>query len=99
MECVVCHSEGPPVSLDGPHGMHPVNSAQWIDSHDEFYERSPNKCKACHGLNGQGTLLSRSPVKRVISTGEGGRFTIAADSQVSCGQCHANPISGGGGGD
>ena len=33
VECTSCHGTGLSLTLDGPHGMHNVNSQAWVDEH------------------------------------------------------------------
>lgn len=70
-ECATCHTSLP-LTLDGPHGMHNVNSAGWNLGHEEFYERNPNACRACHGQNLEGTVLSVTAADRTYLTDDEG---------------------------
>lgn len=63
-ECSTCHTSLPP-TMNGPHGMHNVNSRVWTGEHEDFYERNPNACRACHGRNLEGTVLSVTAADRV----------------------------------
>ena len=63
-ECSTCHTSLPP-TLNGPHGMHNVNSSAWTGEHEDFYGRNPDACRACHGLNLEGTVLSVTAADRV----------------------------------
>ena len=51
IDCTACHADGPPLSLNGPHGLHNINDANWNRNHEEFFERNSSSCKACHGLS------------------------------------------------
>ncbi|MDX2456372.1 MAG: hypothetical protein QNL87_02600, partial [Gammaproteobacteria bacterium] len=62
-ECSTCHTSLP-LTLSGPHGMHNVNSTDWNLEHEDFYEQNPNACRACHGRNLEGTVLSRTAAAR-----------------------------------
>jgi hypothetical protein len=96
IECSTCHGTAmdSQVTLDGPHGMHPVGNVRFVNGgHEDMAEGSSGrqKCAACHGAQGQGTVLSVAKVDRQVS----GR-TITKGTQVSCGICHGNPFTGGG---
>jgi len=97
-ECTVCHESNsfPNGTLQGPHGMHPVNEPNWIKSKGDFYHEDfvwsggKDQCAACHGADHRGTRLSRVPVDRVLRDADGVvRATLAAGEIVSCGLCHS----------
>ncbi|MDX1811685.1 MAG: cytochrome C, partial [Gammaproteobacteria bacterium] len=93
-ECTTCHEAGSlPLTLNGPHGMHNVNDPRWNTNHEGFYERNPSACKACHGENLQGTVLSKTATDRVLRTDDEGNGTIqlAKGTTVSCDLCHEKP--------
>jgi hypothetical protein len=96
-ECTVCHDNNsfPDGTLDGPHGMHPVNDPNWIKSKGDFYHEDfvwnngEDQCAACHGADHLGTRLSKVPVDRVLKDADGViRATLAAGEMVSCDLCH-----------
>lgn len=95
-ECGSCHTSLP-LTLDGPHGMHNVNSPAWNHEHEDFYRRNPDACRTCHGANLEGTVLSRTAADRDYSRddddNEGGAQTIhlAKGTEVSCNLCHEKP--------
>jgi len=98
LECSVCHEAGSFTNgtLNGPHGMHPVNDPNWIKSkgdhyHEDFvYSNGQDQCAACHGADHLGTRLSRTPVDRVLKDADGVvRATLAAGDVVSCDLCHS----------
>lgn len=107
MECNTCHT-GTSMgnTLKGPHGMHPVGnngfSAAWVNGHEDFAERNIAECKACHGTNGLGTVLSEVAVDRVglrcEHTGPradsppctNGKITLKKNYKVTCDTCHEN---------
>jgi len=117
-DCTVCHGTAPfPLRafqrnfdanglMRGPHGMHPVNDAEWTRLHKEVFNDDgtpPGTCEACHGLQLEGTVLARLPVARTLmckespncrDTPQGKRIMLAAGTQISCGLCHKNPRSG-----
>jgi hypothetical protein len=103
-ECSVCHGNADlGLTLNGPHGMHPVGSSNWNRGHESLAERDPGQCKSCHGQNGEGTVLSRTSAQRQwtcasgsgsLCSSEGQQITVAKDTEVSCTQCHSNKING-----
>ncbi len=108
LECQTCHLGIMAPTLNGPHGMHPVgdngNSAAWTHDHEDYMERvgertAKTQCAACHGKNGQGTVLSVAAVTRtgLKCESEGtncrnGTATITAGTQVGCAHCHKNEL-------
>jgi len=102
-ECSVCHASGSlGLTLDGPHGMHPVADRNWNKEHEELAERNTAQCKTCHGANGQGTVLSRTAAERTwlcddsdgtLCSREGQTITVPKGTRVSCTQCHENEIN------
>ncbi len=100
VECSVCHADGSlGLTLDGPHGMHPVNDSRWNNNHEDFAEHNLQRCTTCHGQQLQGTVLSRMAATRTLACDEGPncrneRITLARGTQVSCTLCHENPLFG-----
>ncbi|MBE9548595.1 MAG: hypothetical protein IMF09_04245 [Proteobacteria bacterium] len=97
-ECTVCHENNsfPDGTLDGPHGMHPVNDPSWIKSKGDFYhedfvwKNGEDQCASCHGADHKGTRLSRVPVDRVLRDADGViRATLNAGDIVACDTCHS----------
>jgi hypothetical protein len=87
-ECTACHAAGTlPVSLGGPHGMHPVGDAKFISNHENLVSANRAQCQACHGQTGQGTVLSMVSVNRTV-----GSRTFAKGEMISCSRCHQNPL-------
>ena len=107
-ECVTCHTSLPSTTLAGPHGMHPVGnngfSAAWVSGHGDFANSNgTTNCKACHGVDGLGTPLSKVVATRSnLRCESGGALcsngvaTLIAGTQVTCTACHKNYINGGG---
>jgi hypothetical protein len=96
VECSVCHGSDQQATLGGPHGMHPAGSQIWVNDHHDFVEKSRQQCQACHGLQGQGTVLSKAAVNRAFTTEEHGKISMAQGTRIGCGVCHENPLTGGG---
>lgn len=93
IECSTCHGSSVPSTVNGgPHGMHPVASAWWIDKHHDYAEHNLGDCKACHGLNLEGTVLSRAAANRQFSVEERGAVQFAQGEVIGCSKCHENPL-------
>ena len=84
-ECSTCHKSAPTNGLNGPHGMHPVGSG-WVSAHRSQAESNLAACRACHGANDRGTVLSRMFATRSLA----GR-TLTAGTAVGCYTCHDGP--------
>ena len=94
IECTTCHAAGSlGLTLSGPHGMHPVNDATWTRNHSDFAESRLDSCRACHGLHGEGTALSRVAANRTLAASEGTRtVTLLQGTPVRCDTCHENKL-------
>lgn len=98
IECTTCHAAGSlGLTLDGPHGMHPVGDARWNGDHEDIAEDNLEQCKTCHGAQLEGTVLSRMAATRQLECDEGPncsneRITLVKGTEVSCSQCHENPL-------
>ena len=113
-ECSTCHSTDFNIddfkgSLDdndwmkGPHGMH-SNDSMWQNKHKEVFEdgASPDGiCAACHGTNGEGTVLSRTATDRfyqcknedgTLCAGENDTAEFLEGTPVGCFECHSNEL-------
>lgn len=92
-ECTACHATSPVTISGGPHGMHPVGQ-DWVNNHPDAAELSGTaQCKACHGNDYRGTVLSRSKADRNID-GFGSHF-FWRGYQIGCYTCHGGPGGGG----
>ncbi len=93
IECNACHGVGSlPLTTRGPHGLHNVNEARWIDeAHGEIYERNKNSCKACHGTDLRGTVLARVSSARSFRVEDNGTVRFAKGELVGCQHCHRTP--------
>jgi hypothetical protein len=91
-ECSVCHEGDLGVTLDGPHGMHPVGNTRFSNGgHEDFAERNKDACRACHGKTGEGTVLARAATDRVLSN-EGHTVNLQKGDMVTCSLCHENEL-------
>ena len=84
--------------------MHPVGGGRFTDGgHEDLFERNKAQCQACHGVNGEGTVLSRAFTDRSFKIdeceegtlcpgGERENFTVqlSKNDQVACDLCHQN---------
>lgn len=104
-ECSVCHDSFPnePSSLylAGPHGMHRTGSG-WIKEGDNNHKNAVEKlglasCKACHGADHRGTVLSAALTDQTLSWNDDGRQHSTFFWQgaiIGCWSCHQGPGSG-----
>lgn len=106
IECNTCHEGDLGITLEGPHGLHPVGGGTFADGgHEEIAEDNANQCRSCHGNNGEGTVLSRVATSRsfLIEECENGtlcpggeqepfQVELAKGTQVSCNMCHENEL-------
>jgi len=69
--------------------MHPVGR-EWVDRHEDAAEDNPDQCRACHGTDYRGTVLSRALGDRVINT-EFGTKNFWQGFQIGCYTCHNGP--------
>ncbi len=91
-ECNACHATVPLTVTGGPHGMHPIGNS-WISQHGPVSEGSGAlQCRACHGLDYRGTVLSATQASRSFST-DFGTKTFFDGAVVSCYACHDGPSS------
>lgn len=92
-ECTTCHKAGSlPLTTGGPHGMHNVGDSRWggEHGHPEFYKSNPAECKACHGGDLRGSVLSRVGADRNWQT-EWGTKSVKKGEPVGCYTCHNGP--------
>jgi len=91
-ECAACHTQtAPPAGLGGPHGLHPIGQS-WIDGHQSVAGSQPAACRACHGADSRGTVLSLSQADWTASTDFGSRH-FWRGFRISCYACHNGPDS------
>ena len=89
MECSTCHWRLHRQQPERAPRHAPVASSSWISGHEDLADSTSGKnaCRACHGMRGQGTPLSRVPVARTV-----GSRTFAKGEQVTCTKCHENKL-------
>lgn len=88
IECNTCHTGSLPNTLGGPHGLHPVGNTSFANGgHENLAERSRDECRACHGNNGEGTVLSRAAQNRSLRG-----VNLTKGQMVSCNLCHRNQL-------
>ena len=90
-ECTTCHSTMPANNLNGPHGLHPVNSKSFVSGHESLAKANPSACRSCHGTTGGGTVLSRTFADRSFSV-EGKTVNLPRGTQVRCDTCHSQKL-------
>lgn len=92
-ECAACHGTVPATNAGGPHGLHPIGAA-WVDAHGAAVEGDGlSACRACHGVDDRGTVLSRAQADRALDVDDFGSRTFWRGFQVSCFACHDGPTS------
>jgi hypothetical protein len=93
IECSTCHTGDLGDTLDGPHGMHPVgaNTGFADGGHEGLADDNPNACRACHGNNGQGTVLARAAADRDFRDLKDGGIVLKGEP-VTCFECHDNEL-------
>ncbi|MFK5984790.1 MAG: hypothetical protein QM479_05130 [Pseudomonadota bacterium] len=92
IECNSCHEGSLGNTLAGPHGMHPVGNTSFSDGgHEDMAEQNKNACQACHGINGEGSVLSRVAINRTLSN-EGKIIQLNKGEMVTCVLCHENKL-------
>lgn len=92
-ECASCHTMVPRTVNGGPHGLHPVGQT-WVDQHGDFAEEGgAAACRACHGEDYRGTVLSRALGDRSLNADDFGRKSFWRGFQIGCYACHNGPGS------
>ena len=86
-ECAACHRSVPQTASGGPHGMHAIGS-WWVEEHGDAAEHGGlASCRACHGADNRGTVLSRTFAARTIRV-EGVAASFAVVTAGGCSSCH-----------
>lgn len=90
-DCSVCHTGLSSTTLGGPHGMHQVTQG-WVNNHGDLVENTGSaQCRACHGTDYRGTVLSRTQGARTFNAF--GSKTFFEGANVGCYKCHNGPNS------
>lgn len=93
IECSTCHEGDLGMTLAGPHGMHPVGDTRFAREHEDFAKNNLNACRSCHGQHGEGSVLSRTAIARVLQAKEDHiAVSLPKGTPVGCGDCHENKI-------
>ncbi len=92
MECSTCHTTGLGLTMDGPHGMHPVGQTYFLNDHSQIADNNLNQCKTCHGNDLKGTVLSRAAIDRKLWDNRQKKWRyFTKGEQVACNKCHEMP--------
>jgi len=97
-DCTACHSSMPSTVTGGPHGMHPVGQG-WVSSHKGSGKNA--NCRACHGSDYKGTVLSRVFADRTLTVNNDGQtrtLNLWRGQTLSCFTCHKREDNGSPGG-
>jgi decaheme cytochrome c component MtrC/MtrF-like protein/Big-like domain-containing protein len=92
IDCNACHATLEDSQVQGPHGMHPVNSKWVVDLHGGLAQTGLAGCLACHNGDAKGSVLSRAQGNRTFATPFGAK-QFWRGFQVSCYACHNGPTS------
>ncbi|MCU7853696.1 MAG: PKD domain-containing protein [Candidatus Thiodiazotropha sp. (ex Monitilora ramsayi)] len=100
IECSTCHEGDLGNTLGGPHGMHPVGVTEFAGGgHADLVEKNADQCRACHGVDGLGTVLSRMATDRVLECDDKTSFCPDGNDAdfpkgytVGCVECHENEL-------
>jgi hypothetical protein len=93
IECTVCHGNGLPLTINGPHGLHNINDPDWNIFHQVFFLRDRGPCMSCHGVNLEGTVLARAAANRDLIDHSHNPKAIPKGTIISCTLCHVNPLT------
>ncbi|WP_345985361.1 hypothetical protein WCX49_12230 [Sulfurimonas sp. HSL-1656] len=88
-ECTACHDTVPYTHDAGPHGMHTVYPSE-VYPHSTVANHDRASCKACHGDDYRGSILSGTSSERSYTTAWG-TTNFKAGHMVSCYDCHDGP--------
>lgn len=101
-ECSTCHKGDLGNNLEGPHGLHPIGIAgiEFAEGgHEKLAKTQPDECRACHGQNGEGTVLSAMAQERLLKCDDKTPFCPNGDDtifpnnhEVGCTECHENEL-------
>lgn len=92
-ECAACHGTVPSTVSGGPHGLHPLGPS-WVHDHSDVAEDgNAGACRACHGTDFRGTVLSTSQADWTVNTEDFGTKTFWRGFRIGCYACHNGPGS------
>jgi cytochrome c553 len=80
--------------------MHAVGDTSFArGGHGSLAESNRNACRACHGNNGEGTVLSRMATDRSLECDNSTSFCPSGNNavfpkayMVGCTECHSNEL-------
>jgi hypothetical protein len=88
IDCQGCHGADPMSRDRGPHGLHSV-SQWWVDVHGDWVNNVGTRtCKACHGIDLAGTVLSRAQGDRDFIGPDGVPVSFPRRTTLGCTACH-----------
>lgn len=88
-DCSACHASTLASVAGGPHGMHAI-SQEWARRHADPARQNLDACRACHGADDRGTVLSRTWGDRRFQA-EGMTINAWKGFQIGCYNCHNGP--------
>ena len=71
--------------------MHVVGDNTRFVDHEHGSNINRDACRACHGENGEGSVLSRAAVDRDFRGIEDGGIVLKGEP-VTCTECHENEL-------
>ena len=97
IECKACHTGEMDSNLGGPHGLHPVGNTKFVENHGGLAESDPPACYACHGADGEGSVLARAATERTgLKTDFDGQDGLTKDYSkgevITCTDCHTTAL-------
>jgi hypothetical protein len=102
-DCLNCHLTQPLTFNGGPHGMHPVGNSLFAEkgSNENWFHGKAKEdggvglasCKACHGQDDRGTVLSLAQGERYIDADGMGIKHFWKGYRIGCYTCHDGPTS------
>jgi len=90
VECQACHVTVPSTVSGGPHGLHPIDQS-WVYYHHDVVSSNPTSCRACHGTDYTGTVLSYAKDSRTFDCGDLGTKSFWPGYRIGCYSCHNGP--------
>ncbi len=90
VECSACHGTPPETVDGGPHGLHPIGPRWVMDHGDAAEDTGVTACRACHGSDYRGTVLSYSQADWSVTTVYG-THEFWRGFRIGCYACHNGP--------